>query len=232
MDVLARQYARLAPFAHLQSPSAFAGGFNTVHDVLLNKILLDAHLLAYPPAPEYQLKFWKWAVQELEALIGDEVSLQVSHRVVSRGQTTVQDIEIDTRVYENLMELIQSVPSSQLLTGDLAPPSPSYLTYYLQLCPETPNMIHRVTLLESRTTIEQGTTGLKTWPAAHALAEWLGKHPGLPRLFSFRDRKSDNTVLVDRARSGEAGPRVGIRRGISRPCYRSHPARHSKSRGL
>lgn len=127
-------------------------------------------------------------------------------RVVSRDQPTVQDTEIDTRVYENLMELIQSIPSSQLLTGDLVPPSPSYLTHYLQLCPETPNVIHRVTLLESRTTIEQGTTGLKTWPAAHTLAEWLGKHPGLPRLFSFRDRKSDNTVLVDRARSGEAGP--------------------------
>jgi len=47
----------------------------------------------------------------------------------------------------------------------------------LRLYPEKPNVIHRVTLLESRTTIEQGTTGLRTWPAAYTLAAWLGKYP-------------------------------------------------------
>ena len=76
------------------------------------------------------------------------------------------------------MELFQSVRSSQLLTNAWVPPHPSYVTHYLRLRPETPNIIHRVTLLESRTTIEQGTTGPKTWPAAHALAAWLVKHPG------------------------------------------------------
>ena len=77
------------------------------------------------------------------------------------------------------MELIQCTPSSQSLAGNSAPPSPSYVTHYLRLRPGgDPSAIHRITLLESRTTIEQGTTGLKTWPAAHALAEWLGKHPG------------------------------------------------------
>ena len=83
------------------------------------------------------------------------------------------------------MELIQSTPSSRLLTGDSVPPPPSYVTHYLRLYPEKPNVIHRVTLLESRTTIEQGTTGLRTWPAAYALAAWLGKYPGLPRPFIF-----------------------------------------------
>jgi hypothetical protein len=82
------------------------------------------------------------------------------------------------RIYHRLMEMIQSAPSSRLLTGSSVPPSPSHVTYYLRQCTETPHAIHRVTLLESRTTIEQGTTGLKTWPAAYALAEWLGKHPG------------------------------------------------------
>ena len=74
MDTLVQQYARLTPPAHLQSPSVT---FNRVHDVLLNNILLDPHLRTYPPAPEYQLKFWKWAIQKLEALVGDQVSLQV-----------------------------------------------------------------------------------------------------------------------------------------------------------
>ena len=121
------------------------------------------------------------------------------------------------------MELIQSVPSSQRLTNASVPPPPSYVTHYLRLCPETPNAIHRVTLLESRTTIEQGTTGLKTWPAAHALAAWLGKHPGLLRLFSFFNQKSDNAVLLDRTREGETSPRVGIWRRISGPRRRGHP---------
>ena len=81
---LVRGYARLTPLAHLHLPSATPGAFHYIHDVLLNEILLDPHLCAYPPAPEYQLKFWKWAVQKLEALIGDEVGIQYPYRVVPR----------------------------------------------------------------------------------------------------------------------------------------------------
>lgn len=73
MDTLVQKYARLTPLAHL--PSAFPEAFNHAHDVLLNKIIFDPHLRAYPPAPEYQLKFWKWAIQKLETLVGDQVSL-------------------------------------------------------------------------------------------------------------------------------------------------------------
>ena len=89
------------------------------------------------------------------------------------------------------MELVQSTPSSQSLTGTSVPPSPSYVTYYLRLRSRAPNALHRITLLESRTTIEQGTTGLKTWPAAHALAEWLGKHPGRPQPLCSPNQQSD-----------------------------------------
>ena len=188
---LVRRYARLASLAHLQFPPALPGAFNCAHDVLLKGILLDPHLHAYPPAPEYQLKFWKWAVQELEVLLGNEVNLQVLYQAPLHDLAIVQDSEseIDVRIYDRLMELIQSTPSSQSPTKDLTPPSPSYITHYLQLFPDTPDVIHRVTLLESRTIIEQGTTGLKTWPAAHALAEWLGKHPGL--VWSFTSRGQD-----------------------------------------
>jgi len=84
MDDLVQEYARLTPPSHLQSPSASSGAFNRVHDVLLNKIILDPHLCAYPPTPEYQLKFWKWAVQKLEALVGDEVTPQVPCSCVLR----------------------------------------------------------------------------------------------------------------------------------------------------
>ena len=82
MDNLVQEYARLTPPPHLRLPSTT---FDRVHDVLLNGILLDSHLRAYPPAPEYQLRFWKWAIQELEALLGDEVNLQVLNRVALRA---------------------------------------------------------------------------------------------------------------------------------------------------
>jgi hypothetical protein len=36
----------------------------------------------------------------------------------------------------------------------------------------------RTTLLESRTTIERGTTGLRTWLASHVLAQYLVHNPG------------------------------------------------------
>lgn len=77
MDALVQKYARLTPVVHLQPLSAFPWTFRCVHDVLLNKILLDPHLRTYPPALEYQLRFWKWAIQKLEALVCDQVSLQV-----------------------------------------------------------------------------------------------------------------------------------------------------------
>jgi hypothetical protein len=81
VDDLLREYARLTPLAHLQFTSSPPGGFNRVHNALLNEILLDQHLCSYPPAPEYQLKFWKWVIRELESLLGDEVN----HRVFSRA---------------------------------------------------------------------------------------------------------------------------------------------------
>lgn len=82
---LVPEYARLISPAHIHLPSPSPGAFFHLHNVLLSKILLDPHLRAYPPSPEYKLKFWKWAVQELESLIGDQVSVQypygVAHRV-------------------------------------------------------------------------------------------------------------------------------------------------------
>ena len=82
MENLVREYARLTPPAHLRLSSTT---FDRVHHVLLNGILLDSHLRAYPPAPEYQLRFWKWAIQKLEVLLGDEVDLQVLNHVALRA---------------------------------------------------------------------------------------------------------------------------------------------------
>jgi hypothetical protein len=95
-------------------------------------------------------------------------------------------------------------------------PQPSYLTYFLPL--NTANSLGneldeidvgsmlRLTMHESRTTIESGTTGLRTWPASLVLAEFLSSNPGtIPELL--------DEVVVDKTpcRSHPGEERVGAR---------------------
>ena len=61
-----------------------------------------------------------------------------------------------------------------------APPPPSFVTHYWKPAPQSglPDAIasteyHSATLFESRTTIESGTTGLRTWRASFVLAQFL-----------------------------------------------------------
>ncbi len=71
--------------------------------------------------------------------------------------------------------------------GAILPPPPSFVTHYWeadpQLGPPIPThavspIEHRsVTLFESRTTIESGTTGLRTWGASFVLAQLLIRNP-------------------------------------------------------
>lgn len=64
-SLLQAQFALLVPPSSLLLPDK---SFEEIHDELVNKILLDAHLNEYPPSKEYQLSFWKWAVKRLETL--------------------------------------------------------------------------------------------------------------------------------------------------------------------
>ena len=59
-------------------------------------------------------------------------------------------------------------------------PSKSYITYYWTPSNGDVNMesLLRLTLLESRMTIESGTTGLRTWKASFILADYLLNNPG------------------------------------------------------
>lgn len=67
----------------------------------------------------------------------------------------------------------------------LSPPSETYTTYLWkthQPCyGSLGSNLASVTLLESRTTIEGGTTGLRTWSASYVLAEYLLSHGELVR---------------------------------------------------
>lgn len=73
-----------------------------------------------------------------------------------------------------------NIPSANAL------PSDSYLTYYwkpldptLSSDVEAESTYETITLLESRATIAAGTTGLRTWRASFALAQFLVEHTDL-----------------------------------------------------
>jgi hypothetical protein len=66
------------------------------------------------------------------------------------------------------------------------PPLQSYVTQFWRIdnsMDDEKNIINTAdfqsaTLLESRTTVENGTTGLRTWLASQVLAQHLISHPG------------------------------------------------------
>ncbi|KAL0951759.1 hypothetical protein HGRIS_008431 [Hohenbuehelia grisea] len=84
MDILSKhQYEILRGYAALHRPNAFIlpyCAFADIHDLLLNGLLLNKHLTDYPPSVEYQQKFWKWAIGQLEAALAEcsEAGIQKS----------------------------------------------------------------------------------------------------------------------------------------------------------
>jgi len=147
-------YGMLLPIRSLAVPSSIT--FREFHKFLIDSILLSPHFLTYPPSKKYQSIFWKWATEILENLLIDE------------------DDEIDERIYEKHVSLISS-DYSRTIGVDV--PQPSYLTYLWRNVAS--NSLETVTTMESRTTIESGTTGLKTWPASLALAQFVSSRVGL-----------------------------------------------------
>ncbi|KAI0699333.1 hypothetical protein C8T65DRAFT_659522 [Cerioporus squamosus] len=156
-DIL-RSYATLRPPKLIQKPSV---SFQSAHDFLLNHLLLNPHLQEFPPSTQYQLSFWKWAIDWLEQLMSGED-------------------ELDERMYTHHVDLMQSTSAESVGS---ARPQASYLTYLWPTSRVTGQSVYpgyaSVTLLESRTTIEGGTTGLRTWSASLVLAQYILEHPGL-----------------------------------------------------
>lgn len=78
--------ALLAGYALLQSPRLLqlpqGLPFITVHDFLLDHVLLNTHFQAYPPSPQYQVSFWKRAINDLESRISSEARIACSFKDV------------------------------------------------------------------------------------------------------------------------------------------------------
>ncbi|KAH7906474.1 putative methyltransferase-domain-containing protein [Hygrophoropsis aurantiaca] len=127
--------------------------FSIVQHFLIHHILLNPHLEIYSPSERYQYTFWKWVTQCLETMPQHD------------------DDEIDDRIYERYISLL-----GQSRSG---PPPQSYTTYYWKSLDVPHDKYQSITLLESRKTIESGTTGLRTWRASFVLADYLIAHPGV-----------------------------------------------------
>ena len=98
---LLQHFALLVPPSSLQFP---AGSFDVAHGFLLNHILLDPHLNAYPPSSEYRVVFWKWAVTHLEDLAKNKAcSRSGVHLIVNEGR--VSRTLRSTREYTILLSL-------------------------------------------------------------------------------------------------------------------------------
>ncbi|KAI0334344.1 hypothetical protein GY45DRAFT_1242518 [Cubamyces sp. BRFM 1775] len=169
---LLRAYATLQPPKSIQLPPSLS--FNVVHDYLLERILLNRHFQEFPPSKQYQSSFWKWAIDRLELLVSEEAR-------------RFSEDEIDERIYTHHVDLMQDLSSHDVGTSASSTsyatylwPSASYVTYLwpsesLPANPVYPGYAN-ATLLESRTTIESGTTGLRTWSASLVLAEYFLSH--------------------------------------------------------
>jgi len=87
-------------------------------------------------------------------------------------------------MYDRLVSLVTISKTSD--RDAVAPPPPSFVTHYWKPTLSGPTVssddvpltgYHSVTLFESRTTIESGTTGLRTWRASFVLAQFLIQNP-------------------------------------------------------
>ncbi|KAF8079091.1 putative methyltransferase-domain-containing protein [Lyophyllum atratum] len=191
-DVL-RAFASLVPPSKICFPKNLSPLI--VHAFFLEQILLDPHFVQYPPSEQYQKIFWKWAIHHLENMPPTEACpCTIESVAVHDHMRVLQDFEIDARIYEHYLSLLPSGPApgsehpghrDQSPQGLLLqkPPAPSYVTHFRKI-PQDAGLVQggeyeTVTLLESRTTIESGTTGLRTWQASFVLSQYITKHPGL-----------------------------------------------------
>ncbi|KAK7063811.1 protein-lysine N-methyltransferase EFM3 [Favolaschia claudopus] len=162
---LLRGYASLTPPNRLQYPSHLQT--RIVHDFLLEHILLSPHFEQYPASSDYQKSFWKW--------------------VISRLEQTDPELEVDVRIYDLYLKFLNSPSGSGVSTlSGPNPPSQSYVTHFWKVGQHTAlgdsvelEEYQTTTLLESRTMIEAGTTGLRTWLASFVQAQYLIHNPAL-----------------------------------------------------
>ncbi|KAE9409186.1 hypothetical protein BT96DRAFT_1012783 [Gymnopus androsaceus JB14] len=151
-----------------------------INRFVVDCILLNPHFQKYPPSKQYERAFYKTVIAKLEDALANSDD---------------EEEEIDPRILGHYLSIL---PPSGLLSGSsgaalrdqicdrglplVEVPSKSFLTHFWkpyssQAAPPS-NPVNLAdyqssTLEESRTTIESGTTGLRTWFASHVMARYL-----------------------------------------------------------
>ncbi|GAV98902.1 Protein FAM86B1 [Lentinula edodes] len=186
MFTVFRDYASLVPARFIQIPPNVP--FAEINRCLVELLILNPHFQKYPPSKQYQRSFWKIIIGQLEDIL---------------TRPSEEDEEIDPRILDHYLSVFSS---SGPLLGTSAPglrgqicdrglplgevPSKSFVTHFWEpksnqlqgeFYPKVINLAsHRTfTLEESRTTIEGGTTGFRTWFASRMLASYLIQNPGI-----------------------------------------------------
>ncbi|KAG7099775.1 hypothetical protein E1B28_001587 [Marasmius oreades] len=182
--LLLREYCSLVPARSLSISNDVS--FSELNKFLVKIILLNPHLQRFPPAEQYQKSFWKALISHLEQL----------------QRTSDDDDEIDDRILERYLSLLPpalpvSGSSHASIRGEICglglplrpPPNKSFVTHFWKPIISDTGSVRAVdvsqyqttTLHESRTIIESGTTGLRTWSASLHLAEYIIIHSDLIR---------------------------------------------------
>ncbi|KAH8119986.1 putative methyltransferase-domain-containing protein [Phellopilus nigrolimitatus] len=160
---LLQSYASLVPLSKLEWPSQNSN--HDIQNVLIDHLVSSDHFRSYPPDANYQRSFWKWTIRNIEE----------------------QGYEVDESIYAHYLPLLSTSLSTAQTVSFAQPPPPSFVTYIwndpLQYVSKLSNsrldQYNKCTLFEARTTIESGTTGLRTWTASFILAEYLITHRDL-----------------------------------------------------
>lgn len=183
-------YSALVPPRQISIPPFLA--FSEVQGFFLNSILLNEHFKRYPPSQKYQRKFWKWALERLEVLSQNEevrydiwsIILPLADAYAGQwdrwAHLPTLSVTYSTRMVwpkcAKSFSYVTFIPSEDSL------PSDSYITYYwkspVMHGSDESQLYETVTLLESQTTVAASTTGLRTWRASLALAQYLIEHAG------------------------------------------------------
>jgi hypothetical protein len=196
---LLRCYTALVPSKFLTYPSRLR--VVDVHDFLLNNILFNKQLAAYPPSDRYQQSFWKWAIYHLEEAINKASEVRIisangcgpeRHQSRKKLKSTRAFMNITCRCCPHhseprfFFDVDVTEDAFSSVVAQAPPPPPSYVTYFWRYPIDDDDQetididsYQIATLLESCTTIERGTTGLRTWLASFVLSQYLISHPGM-----------------------------------------------------
>jgi hypothetical protein len=102
---------------------------NGVSPMLLHNFMLslldNGHFHAYPPSPDFQKRWWKWAIGTLEGIMSHEGegSLEEVPSFSLRTFTGahVASSQIDDRIYEHYVSLLTSSGRYRINHNDYAP---------------------------------------------------------------------------------------------------------------